>query len=202
MIPRNVKSKMEKTGLTRKTSNVLSCRSSGQFRVVVSLLATVWLAACSGSPGPDTSAQTLRPMPAFELEALDGNYFSSKKLVGKVVLVDLWATWCKPCLVEIPHWNRFQQRYADQGFTVLGVTIQSGWASDIKSDIEDFDFEIAYPLVVGNYKIEQALGGVLGFPTTFLITRDGKIYKKYTGLYPGKQAEIEASLQILLSETL
>ena len=139
-------------------------------------------------------------MPAFELESLPGGNFSSQALAGKVALIDFWATWCQPCLEEIPFWNQLQQRYGDRGFTVLGITVQSGWASDIKSDMAKLKLEIRYPVVVGNDQVAQQFGGVLGFPTTFLITRHGQIYKKYTGQYPGKRNQIEADIHKLLAE--
>jgi thiol-disulfide isomerase/thioredoxin len=158
--------------------------------------AVLLLAACSHGP----QAVPRQPLlPAFELESLDGTHFSSKALAGKVVLVDFWATWCRPCLEEIPFWNQLQKRYAERGFTMLGITVQSGWASDIKSDIEKSKLEISYPVVVGDEKIAQEFGGVLGFPTTFLITRGGRIYKKYTGQYPAKESQIEGDIQTLLS---
>ena len=105
---------------------------SRQTLSAASLLAVVWLGAPSERLFSADSEP--RPMPAFELEALDGSRFSSKELAGKVALVDLWATWCKPCLAEIPHWNELHERYGKRGFTVLGITIQSGWVIDIKSD--------------------------------------------------------------------
>ena len=141
-----------------------------------------------------------RPMPAFDLETLDAKRFSSSGLSGKVALVDFWATWCGPCLEEIPIWNELHVRYAPKGFMVLGATVQSGWASDIKSDIETSKLQIKYPLVIGNEKVAQEFGGVLGFPTTFLVSRGGYIYKKYTGQYPSKRAQIEGDIQKLLSE--
>jgi thiol-disulfide isomerase/thioredoxin len=139
-------------------------------------------------------------MPSFELETLNGTRFSSTALAGKVALIDFWATWCQPCIEEIPFWNQLQQRHAHQGFTVLGIAVQSGWASDIRSDIEKAKLEIKYPIMVGNEKVAQEFGGVLGFPTTFLIDRNSQIYRKYTGQYPGKQAEIEQDIEKLLSQ--
>ncbi len=139
-------------------------------------------------------------MPTFELESLQGGNFSSKAVAGKVALVDFWATWCQPCIEEIPFWNQLQQRYGGRGFTVLGITVQSGWASDIRSDIEKSKLDIKYPTVVGNEKVAEEFGGVLGFPTTFLVTRDGQIYKRYVGQYPDKQKQIEADIQKLLSQ--
>ena len=162
------------------------------------LNSTLLLAGCGSRPR-SVAATEQRRMPAFGLETLDGTRFSSSALAGKVALVDFWATWCQPCLGEIPFWNQLQQRYSGRGFTVLGITVESGWASDIKSDIEKSKLEINYPVVVGDEKTAEEFGGVLGFPTTFLITRDGRIFKKYTGQYPAKESQIETDIQTLLS---
>lgn len=178
----------------------LSDAHSKQIVATILLLVAGWLAASAAALPDIAAAEDQRPMPTFVLEALDGSRFSSETLAGKVALVDLWATWCKPCLAEIPYWNELHQRYSKRGFTVLGITIQSGWASDIKGDIEKFEFEIKYPLVVGTEEVERAFGRVDGFPTTFLITRDGKIHEKYTGQYPDKHKEIEADIKKLLSQ--
>ena len=146
---------------------------------------------------PAALAQT-KQAPAFDLESMDGARFSSKALEGKVVLVDFWATWCAPCIAEIPHWNELCGKYRDKGFVVLGVTIRSGWASDIKPDVKRL--KITYPVVVGDDNLEQGFGGIWGFPTTFLVNRKGQIYKKYTGTYPQKQEQIDTDIQKLLVE--
>ncbi|HEY6250185.1 MAG TPA: TlpA disulfide reductase family protein [Candidatus Angelobacter sp.] len=147
---------------------------------------------------PTARAQTLQPVPSFDLESVDGARLTSKALEGKVVLVDFWATWCAPCIAEIPQWNNFYAQYRDKGLVVLGVTIRSGWASDIKPDVKRL--KITYPVVVGDDKVEQGFGGIWGFPTTFLVNRKGQIYKKYTGTYPQKQEQIETDMQKLLLE--
>lgn len=143
-------------------------------------------------------AQSQTRMPAFELEAVNGTRFSSKQLAGKVALVDFWATWCKPCLEEIPAFNELHARYRDKGLVVLGITTQSGWASDIKPDVDKL--KIAYPVVVGDQKVEKGFGGIWGFPTTFLVDRQGRIVKKYTGQDPKKREQIEAELRKLLTD--
>jgi thiol-disulfide isomerase/thioredoxin len=143
-------------------------------------------------------AQTLRRAPAFNLESVDGTRFSSKALDGRVVLVDFWATWCGPCIAEIPQWSDLYRRYQGKGFVVLGMTVRSGWASDIKRDVQKL--KIAYPVLVGNDDVESGFGGIWGFPTTFLVNRKGQIYKKYTGTYPKKEEQIEADIQKLLAE--
>lgn len=147
---------------------------------------------------PNLVAQIQPRMPSFELETLNGKRFSSGALAGKVAVVDFWATWCKPCLEEIPHFNELHARYRDKGLVVLGIATQSGWASDIKPDVQKL--KIAYPVVVGDDKVEKGFGGIWGFPTTFLVDRQGRIVKKFTGQDPKKRAQIEAELQKLLSE--
>jgi thiol-disulfide isomerase/thioredoxin len=147
---------------------------------------------------PFAFAQTLKSVPAFDLESVNGIRFSSKALQGKVALVDFWATWCAPCIAEIPQYNELYKRYQDQGFVVVGVTVRSGWASDIKPDAERL--KMAYPVVVGNDDVEKGFGGIWGFPTTFLVNRKGQIYKTYTGTSPQKQAQIEADIKKLLAE--
>jgi thiol-disulfide isomerase/thioredoxin len=154
---------------------------------------------CASTLSHSAFAQSLKPAPALDLESIDGSHFTSKALAEKVALMDFWATWCAPCIEEIPQWNTLYARYEDKGLVVVGVTIRSGWASDIKPDAQKL--KIAYPVVVGNDDVEKGFGGIWGFPTTFLVNRKGQIYKKYTGTYPQKQAQIAADIQKLLSET-
>jgi thiol-disulfide isomerase/thioredoxin len=167
-------------------------------RLGACLLAACCVFACANRFLPDALAQALQPAPAFDVESLDGSRFASKALEGKVVLVDFWATWCQPCIEEIPQWNQLYARYQGKGLVVVGMTIRSGWASDIKPDAAKL--KMAYPVVVGNDDVEKGFGGIWGFPTTFLVNRKGQIYKKYTGTYPQKQTQIESDIQKLLAE--
>ncbi len=167
-------------------------------RIGASLLVASLVFAFASGLLPVAFAQVLQPVPAFDLESVDGNRFTSKAFEGKVVLVDFWATWCQPCIEEIPRWNELYTRYQGKGLVVVGMTIRSGWASDIKPDATKL--KIAYPVVVGNEDVEKGFGGIWGFPTTFLINRKGQIYKKYTGTYPQKQTQMEADIQKLLAE--
>lgn len=137
-------------------------------------------------------------MPNFDLEALDGTRASQELLAGKVALIDFWATWCKPCLQEIPHWNELHAQYRDSGLVVLGVALQSGSAHEIKLDAERLN--IRYRVVVGDQKVEQGIGGIVGFPATFLVDRSGRIRKQYLGQYSSKHAQIERDIQELLRE--
>jgi peroxiredoxin len=137
-------------------------------------------------------------MPPFTLRGMDGSSLSDTSFAGKVVLIDFWATWCKPCLDEIPHWNALQARYRERGLEMLGVTVQSGSPTEIKTTVQEL--KIQYRIVIGDEKVVNGFGGLAGFPTTFIVDRDGVIRKKYTGQYPSKHAQIERDIQALLSQ--
>ena len=139
-------------------------------------------------------------LPAFDLKTMDGSRFSSRELAGKVAIVDLWSTWCGPCLKEIPHLNELSSRYKNEGLAVVGVTLQSGWAQDIKKDFEERNIQAAYPILVGDDDVEEAFGGVLAFPTTLLVGRDGRIHKRYVGADEEKAAGMEREIRALLAE--
>jgi thiol-disulfide isomerase/thioredoxin len=158
-------------------------------------LAAALLVAASGSSGAISPAADPK-LPSFSLSTLSGSAFSRDALSDKVVLVDFWATWCKPCLDEIPHWNALQARYGGRGLTVLGITVESGAPSEIKASVEKH--KIRYQIVIGDVDIVKGFGGITGFPTTFLVDRHGFIRKKYAGQYPSKHAEIERDIQTLL----
>ncbi len=147
-----------------------------------------------------TSSAVGEQLPEFEVAMLDGSRFSSRELAGKVAVVDLWSTWCAPCLKQIPHLNELSRRYQDESFAVVGVTLQSGWAQDIKKDFEKRNIQPVYPILVGDDDVEEAFGGVLAFPTTLLVGRDGKIHKRYVGADEEKAAGMEREIRALLAE--
>lgn len=116
--------------------------------------------------------------PDFSLTDLNGQPLDLSSYRGKVVLLDFWATWCTPCRGEIPHFVEFQNNYHDQGLQVIGISMDD----DLKP-VGPFyqEYKMNYPVALGNDKIAQAYGGILGLPVTFLIGRDGHIQEKYVG---------------------
>lgn len=122
------------------------------------------------------------PLPAraadVTLTDLSGSRFKTSDFKGKVLLVNFWAAWCAPCREEVPQFEALQTRYGSQGLQIIGISIE-----DVESELRDFcrKNNVNYPVVPGDAKIADAFGGVLGLPTTLLIGRDGRIYKKYAG---------------------
>ncbi len=122
----------------------------------------------------------------------------SAEIKGKVAVVEFWATWCAPCIQEIPNFNKIHETYSGKGVQMLAITTMSGDLEDIKPKVAEFGMK--YPVLVGDDQIEEGFGGLLGFPTTFVVSQDWKIYKKYVGMTPSKKEKIEQDIQKLLAE--
>lgn len=129
--------------------------------------------------------------PDFSLSPLNGKALRLSDFRGKVVLVDFWASWCVPCRDETPHFVELQNRYGDRGFEMIGVSMDD----DVQPAKKFYDeFHINYPVVMGNAKIGEAYGGVLGVPIAFLIDREGRIAAKHTGATDAVVFEREVNL--------
>ena len=101
---------------------------------------------------------------------------------GKPVLINFWATWCGPCVKEIPDLVALNDEYLAKGALVIGISADRD--DDALTLVSDFTKEhhVNYPIVVDNGNLEEAFGGLQGYPTTFYVDRNGKIVKKMIGL--------------------
>jgi cytochrome c-type biogenesis protein len=151
--------------------------------------------------GPETSAvRNLASAPDVTFEDLQGHGVSLASLRGKVVLVNFWATWCEPCRVEIPWMIDFQHKYGGRGFTMLGVAIDDDGKKVVDPFVQKTQFDVDghsqtmdYPIVLGNDDVTAKFGGLIGVPTSVLISRDGKVIKRYIGLV--NQQDLDKEIQ-------
>jgi thiol-disulfide isomerase/thioredoxin len=145
------------------------------------------LAGCSRTPASPTHAQPeVRAgelgsrLPDFAVKDFQGNDVSSTSLRGKVVLIDLWATWCQPCKKEMPGYQRLLDRYGSRGFAVVGL--KSSVMMDTESPIKFAkEIDVHYPLASASADLVQRFGGMEGLPTTFLYDRHGILRDKVIG---------------------
>lgn len=140
----------------------------------------------NAAPG---SADLNKPAPDLTLKNLDGQDVSLAQYKGKVVLVNFWATWCAPCREEIPELIELQRKYEPRGFVVLGVAMDDEGKSVVAPFVQKEKFDVSgtpslmsYPILIGNDAAGEKFGGLLGFPTSVLISRDGKQVKRINGI--------------------
>jgi len=139
----------------------------------------------------------------FTLKDLGGNDISLSDFSGNVVILDFWATWCPPCVKEIPHFNELAAKYGEKGLVVFGISVDR----DGKPAVEKFqkkqalDYHIAFTdaktyATYQSYLSEDMRGGI---PFTFVIDRKGNIREKFVGYRP-KEVFEEAIQPLLLKQ--
>ena len=113
--------------------------------------------------------------PAMDFQAIDlkGKEISLKKFRGQVVLLDFWATWCVPCIAEMPHLKEIYDKYKDQKFEIIGISLDQTHAA-LDSYIEEQN--IAWPQFLDNGTVAK-MYNVTGIPATFLIDGNGLVRK-------------------------
>ena len=130
-----------------------------------------------------TSSYSSTQMPQFELpDAVNGEQVNSRSFEGKTLLLTFFATWCPPCLEEVPTLIQLQNKYRDDNFSVIGLSVDQGGARAVKRLIEKKS--INYPVFMADSKIMEDFGGVYGIPVSYLVNKKGNVVKKYTGYVP------------------
>lgn len=117
--------------------------------------------------------------PDFTLPGLDGKSVSLGDYRGKVVLVNIWATWCPPCIAEIPSLEKLYNKFKDTDFEILAVSVDENGESVIAPFIKKHN--MSFPVLVDPYGSIMQLYGTIGVPETFVIRKDGTIDGKIEG---------------------
>ena len=143
----------------------------------VALLAVALGAVCAQA-APPASSLVNRKAPAVVVRDLSSKPLNLATLRGKVVLLNFWATWCAPCQLEMPAFERWQKQYAGQGLAVAGISMDDD-ADSVRKTIAKL--RVTYPIAMGTVALGRSYGGVLGLPETFLIDRTGVIRAQFQG---------------------
>lgn len=139
-------------------------------------------------------AQAGAKMPHFNLaDAATGQKIDSSTFAGKAKIVVFFATWCMPCMQEVPTLMSLQKEYGDHGFTVVAISVDNQ-ADTVERFIKKN--EVNYPVLLFNRQVIDDFGGIPGLPTLFIIDKDDNVLKKYPGLVP--HALLEREVKSLL----
>jgi len=157
-------------------------------------IAVLLLALMSGT----NTAFAAKPLvhktaPVFARADLNNKMLDLRVYQGKVVLLNFWATWCAACLIEMPRFVAWQNKYGPRGLQVIGISMDDDPALVRKLSTK---LKLNYPVAIGDEKLGDLYGGVLGLPITYLIDSKGIISARYEGETDLKN--IEMQMQSLL----
>lgn len=121
------------------------------------------------------------PAPELVVETLDGDALRLSELRGRVVLVNFWATWCAPCRLEMPGFQRVWEDYRDDGLVIVGLSTDRGVRSDVARWVRERGF--TYPIGFATGRAVRDFGGASTLPTSILIDRRGRVVHRVEGFY-------------------
>ncbi|MDZ7689748.1 MAG: TlpA disulfide reductase family protein [Balneolaceae bacterium] len=183
------------------------------FRVFFGILCIALLVGCgsenSNKSKPTEPLERLDPTSAalyparqqakandFTAKLMSGESFQLSAQKGKVVLMNIWATWCAPCHDETPDFVDLYEQYRDQGLVVLGVSIDEQGRSVVKPFMEKYS--VTYPMVIDDGTIMEKYGPTMGIPTSYIINKQGNL--EYFSVGALTKKELEPRLKELLEE--
>lgn len=143
-------------------------------------------------------AATLEKAKDFELSSINGKTYSLSGLKGKVVLVNFWATWCTYCVKENPSLDRLYREFKDDGFIVLGISVDRSPAT-VRHYLKDNP--LTYPILMDSKgKVFVRTYTVIGIPVTYLINKEGYIVEKFMGKQNFDSKKFMDKISVLLRD--
>lgn len=149
-------------------------RVAGRLLVLAALFVAFPIAPAKAAPDPLLN----KPAPEFTRNDLGNKPVDLNALRGRVVLLNFWATWCAPCQIEIPRFIAWQSKYKSDGLQIIGVSMDDDPAP-VQSLVSKRG--VNYPMVMGDEKLGESYGGVLGLPVTYVIDREGIVRARFKG---------------------
>jgi thiol-disulfide isomerase/thioredoxin len=138
-------------------------------------------------PAREPPEELGEPAPDFTLPDLQGDSVTLSEFHGKTLIIDFWATWCPPCVFQVPELNKLQAAHQDAGdLMVIGVAVDVEGAEVVGPWVEEND--VQYTIVIGHEDVAQEFGA-MGFPTLVVVTPEGRIDSLHMGLIEYEELE-------------
>jgi peroxiredoxin len=148
-----------------------------------SLLTTVFLAVAAAARAQSEPF----PAPHFSVKTFDGKVVKLAELRGKPVVVDFWATWCRPCRVNMPHLDQVQKRFEERGLVVIGLSVDETGPAEVKRFAHGLG--VRFRLAMANDRVLDHYGPIRFLPTTFFINRNGEVIRRVRGYIDAETLE-------------
>lgn len=177
-----------------------SAMASPRLRITALLVGAV-LGGCGAPEGPEGFAPPAvgSPAPEYGARTLGGDDLALSDLRGKVVLLNVWATWCGPCVREMPKLQELHAIYEADGLSILGASIDRGAAeSEVRSFVEANG--IAFEILLDPDASVETRFRTLGVPESFLIDRQGILRARWIGEFDPMAESVRSEIEALLSE--
>ncbi len=162
--------------MTKKTTSILAITALLSITVLGSFAYSKYQAK-KASASTQSSKLHLKAAPLFSQNSLNKSVVTLNDLKGKIVIIDFFATWCPPCVAEIPHFIELQKKYANK-VQIIGISVD-----DSAADVTPFiaEHSISYPIVMSEGKLDKLYGGITSIPTTFVLDKNLNIIEKVMG---------------------
>ncbi|HUK89819.1 MAG TPA: redoxin family protein, partial [Blastocatellia bacterium] len=132
------------------------------------------------STGGNSEVDTAKPLPAAVVTLLDGSKLDFQAQRGKVLVIDFWATWCVPCMSEIPMFNSFSKDYKDRGVEIIAPSTDAEGAAKVKPFVKQHNME--YSIATADESTAKAFGVGEVLPVTLIVDKQGRIRFSHTGI--------------------
>ena len=137
--------------------------------------------------------------PDFKLRNLNGNYESLSNYRGEVVVLNFWATWCVPCRVEMPSFEKLYRRYRSEGVTVLAITLDKNSEERIQTFVDEYG--LSFPILLDDKSEVERLYPSMTIPFTYVIDREGRVVARVDGAKNWESNETFKAIDYLLKKS-
>ncbi|MFC1752820.1 TlpA family protein disulfide reductase [Thermoproteota archaeon] len=158
---------------------------------------TVFLAGYSSKPVKDAKEGAITPDTAqleeLTLKTISNKIIDFKDLKSNIIIIDFFATWCPPCIAEIPHFIEIQTKYKSKGVKIIGISLDNDYAKLTKF-VEQT--KMNYPVILSSSTLLEIFGSIYSIPTTFIFDKEFHLIKKVVGYHD--QSFFEKEIENLL----
>ena len=169
--------------------------------IIVALILLVLRFQKMGNPQQEINFNQLKPKegylaPKFTLRNLRGNLEGLDDHAGKVIVVNFWATWCAPCVKEMPSFETLYRRFRSQGLTVLAVSLDKDRSAKVQEFVDKY--KLSFPVLLDTEGVAEKLYPSFTIPFTYVIDKQGRVAARIDGAKDWESSETFKAVEYLL----